>query len=312
MATCGVYSIQGPDGRQYVGQSMHIERRFFSHYAALRAEMHPCHALQDVWSNNPCGNFKFSILCETDPFTDDRFAIEQTIMTRVRLYNEYRKIIRTCAWFPSYFTDGAFDRCSMVQKVNIITPSCEWFGIPETGYGWSLRDALARDNSWYIGVITDSQKWQGMRSKMRQRFGFIAYNPTEHFKRLSQDVYENMPRARPAFSPYILMNLKRGEEDFYTFKEELVPISMTTRGYVQSISPRHIDVMNWQEDHCEFISTEKERNNAMRIHCLRNQIEGAKLLRSDKEMAVLFKKGTEYLVSNVDIADFYEQAVLTA
>jgi hypothetical protein len=312
MATCGVYSIQGPDNRHYVGQAVHIERRFFSHYAALRAGTHPCRALQEVWTDNPCGNFRFTIMCETDPFSEDRFAVEQTLMTRVSLYNEYRKVLRTCAWFPSYFAEGAMNRAKMVHKVNNIQPNQEWFSIPETGYGWSLRDALERDRNWYIGVITDSQKWQFMRAKMSKQLGFIAYNPVEQFKRLSADPYEGMPRSRQAFSPYILVNLKRGAEDFYTFKEELLPISFTTRGYVQNIAPKHIDVMNWQEDHCEFISTEKERNNAMRIHCLRNQIEGATLLRSDKESAVLFKHGIEYTVSTVDISDFYQQAVLTA
>lgn len=312
MATCGVYAIKGPDGKSYVGQSVHIERRFFSHYSALRAGTHPCQALQAAWSDNPKGIFTFTIMCETDAFSEDRFAIEQALLSRMPLYNEYRRVIRTCAWFPAYFVDGAFERCHMAQKVQHITPSDSWFGMRETDYSWSLRDAVARDNKWYIGVITDSMKWHGMRKKLAAQLGFIAYNPVEQFKRLSQDPFLTMPRCREAFSPYVFINLKRGEDDFYTFKEELVPVSMTTRGYVQAIAPYHIDCMNWQEDHCEFISTEKERNNAMRIHCLRHQIDGARLLRSDKESAVLFKKGFEYTLSNVDIRDFYEQAVLTA
>lgn len=312
MTTCGVYSIKGPCGKQYIGQSVHCERRFFSHYSALRAGTHPCKSLQASWDDNPQGTFQFAILCETDAFSEDRYAIEQAILTRVSLFNEYRKVIRTCAWFPSYFVDAAFDRCNMTQRVQLIRPIDEWFSVKDTGYGWSLRDAVARDRAWYIGVITDSEKWRGMRKKLASQLGFIAYNPVEQFKRLSQDKYEAMPRTREAFSPYVFINLKRGEEDFYTFKEELVPVSMTTRGYVQAISPYHIDVMNWQEDHCEFISTEKERNNAMRVHCLRHQIDGARILRSDEESVVLFKKGFEYTVSNVDIRDFYQQAVLTA
>jgi group I intron endonuclease len=57
---CGVYSVTSEDGRQYVGSSRDIHKRWREHRCALRNRTNKNRPLQDAWDE--CKSFVFEIL----------------------------------------------------------------------------------------------------------------------------------------------------------------------------------------------------------------------------------------------------------
>lgn len=62
---CGVYVITSEDGRQYVGSSTNIYKRWREHRCALRTGTNKNRPLQDSWDE--CGSFAFEILVICSP-----------------------------------------------------------------------------------------------------------------------------------------------------------------------------------------------------------------------------------------------------
>ena len=62
----GIYTITGPSGKSYVGQSSALDSRIAGHKARLRRGEHHCRPLQAAWNKHGEAAFTFAIvmLCE--------------------------------------------------------------------------------------------------------------------------------------------------------------------------------------------------------------------------------------------------------
>jgi len=86
---CGIYAITGPNGRQYIGQSVSIHRRWGEHKSHLRCGIHHCRSLQNAFNKYGEAAFSFSIIAVTEPrqLNDvEQFEIDRR--PRYMLYNE--------------------------------------------------------------------------------------------------------------------------------------------------------------------------------------------------------------------------------
>lgn len=89
---CGVYVIQGPNDREYVGSAVNIARRWKKHLQDLRAGRHHCKALQRAFVKYGEDAFTFAKLAMVAPAA--LIACEQSHMDarpRRLLYNSAPK-----------------------------------------------------------------------------------------------------------------------------------------------------------------------------------------------------------------------------
>lgn len=60
----GIYAITGPGGRQYIGSSAHIGKRWSRHRRMLEEAAHHSPKLQAAWNKHGAGAFTFTLLEE--------------------------------------------------------------------------------------------------------------------------------------------------------------------------------------------------------------------------------------------------------
>jgi group I intron endonuclease len=72
----GIYLIQGPNGRVYIGQSYNVGRRLTVHLSQLIAGKHGNVILQRSWLKNGSDAFEFRVLME----------VERSMLTRMEQY----------------------------------------------------------------------------------------------------------------------------------------------------------------------------------------------------------------------------------
>lgn len=78
----GVYIIRhAPSGREYVGSSINLYKRFSKHRSDLRASRHHSPMLQNAWNAHDEGEFEF-VVVELVSNDADLLAIEQTWMDK--------------------------------------------------------------------------------------------------------------------------------------------------------------------------------------------------------------------------------------
>jgi group I intron endonuclease len=63
---CGIYSISTDDGRQYIGSSKNIHKRWREHRCALRSGKNKNQPLQQAWDKNKSLLFEILIVCSQD------------------------------------------------------------------------------------------------------------------------------------------------------------------------------------------------------------------------------------------------------
>jgi group I intron endonuclease len=65
--TCGIYKITNKQNEKfYIGSSVDVEQRWYTHKSYLRRNVHVNQHLQNAWNKHGEDNFIFSILVETD------------------------------------------------------------------------------------------------------------------------------------------------------------------------------------------------------------------------------------------------------
>lgn len=301
--TCGIYSISGPDGFTYIGQSLDVEQRFFAHYIRLQSNEHPCVALQEAWNDHRDFKFKFAMFGSVSPHGIFRYALEQYFMRKaIKLYNEAKRIIRTCAIYPDYFVASATQYFRAEPRIQFISPNAGWDHQHKTGSAWD--DTATKNAKWVIGIVTDTQRWERAQVRMCPHFGITPYNPMEEFKRLGSNKLEGMPRTRKAFSPYIFCHLRRGLDDLFTLKENLVPINFLYAGAPIIAAYSDMENLFCQEEVGFFVSTEKERKQAL----LRAKLSGAKFDGVDGENLRMLKAGLTFEVPLTEFTELYATA----
>jgi hypothetical protein len=91
--TSGVYTITAPDGRQYVGSSKNIEKRWSQHRAQLVGGIHPNPNLRDSASTFGAESLVFQIVLIC--VEDDLLLYEQRVIDDLRPVCNLRNIVGT-------------------------------------------------------------------------------------------------------------------------------------------------------------------------------------------------------------------------
>jgi hypothetical protein len=94
--TAGVYKIENVvTGEFYIGGSKNIKQRWQMHRYTLNAGKHPSSDLQQDWNTYGVANFKFTILCITDPdmckFFESRFIAKLKPEYNTCMLNKHRE-----------------------------------------------------------------------------------------------------------------------------------------------------------------------------------------------------------------------------
>jgi group I intron endonuclease len=97
--TCGIYKITNlKTGKFYIGSSVNIERRWYSHKSRLRRGIHSNEHLLNAWNKYGEDCFDFSILHETKK--EQLLDLEQEIIDESGCLNRkigYNKALKTCS-----------------------------------------------------------------------------------------------------------------------------------------------------------------------------------------------------------------------
>lgn len=97
MANCGIYIIQSPSGKAYVGSSRRLRFRRTRHFHELRTGVHHCEALQRAWDKYG-DKLTFVVIERCDEVVrDDReqFWIDNWPLFATGLYNSKLTVDRT-------------------------------------------------------------------------------------------------------------------------------------------------------------------------------------------------------------------------
>ena len=103
----GVYSIQSPSGRRYIGSSVNMGKRWREHRYALRHGKHVNAALQNAWNKYGSAALEFSalIICRAeDVLMFEQIAIEAFSPH----YNVLKVAGRSIGWKHSDATKAGF------------------------------------------------------------------------------------------------------------------------------------------------------------------------------------------------------------
>lgn len=77
MKQCGIYCITNiKNNKRYIGQSVNIKKRFYSHRYSLKKQIHINKHLQSAWNKYGRDNFKFEILKECSRDELNKYEIE--------------------------------------------------------------------------------------------------------------------------------------------------------------------------------------------------------------------------------------------
>lgn len=103
----GVYSIQSPSGKRYIGGSIKIDKRWREHRHALRQGTHVNQALQNAWDKYGGDHLRFSILIICG--SDDVLLYEQSAIDAFApAYNVLQVAGRSIGWKHSDVTKAGF------------------------------------------------------------------------------------------------------------------------------------------------------------------------------------------------------------
>lgn len=95
--TSGIYKIaNSKSGKFYVGSSINIEQRFYSHKSQLRRGVHYNQHLQSAWNKDGEESFLFSVLLEVD--TEHLLSKEEEVILETECYKRevgYNKTTNT-------------------------------------------------------------------------------------------------------------------------------------------------------------------------------------------------------------------------
>lgn len=98
---CGIYKIENKQTKKfYIGSSINIEQRWYSHKSKLRRDTHCNQHLQNAWNKYGEDNFVFSILIEVDE--EMLITTEQEYLDETQCYDReigYNKA--SCAAAPA-------------------------------------------------------------------------------------------------------------------------------------------------------------------------------------------------------------------
>jgi len=303
--TTGIFRIVGPHGRAFVGQALDIERRFYGIYWELRQNRHYCDELQKSWNENPNYPFRFEIIGSTPVTGNTRYILEQFFLDQSKnLYNESKKIYRTCAYYPKETVTQAMETFIATGMVHLITPSCEWKSLENRNYGWSAQDCGSKDDNWFVGFVTDSKTWLRNEPWVCDRFNVLTYNPIQEFKRLGADRWTGQPRNVKMYSPYIFCRLNKDIGDLYRLAELNPGMTLMLGGKPLRMPIDFIDDTFKREESGEFISTQANREKAIQ----HNNLKGATFIKTDGDKAIMSLNGKKFELLMTEMCDLYRQA----
>jgi len=109
---CGIYAITTPNGSQYVGSSIKIERRWHEHRSTLRHGKHHSERLQDAWNKHGHA-LRFEVLQECA--ASDLNRLEQEWIDRLQ------PALNTSAFVANVWLNPGTR-----QKMHAVHSSAEW------------------------------------------------------------------------------------------------------------------------------------------------------------------------------------------